>query len=117
MDGPPRHVSTCHREELCVFTDASYGQQGAIDLLKDKKLLDIVLFVDNRAALSCLISGRAKGVASYSLRRLLELEENHDLNFWFEWVPSESNPVDAPSRRDLTDHDLSLRLKLSCLTP
>ena len=51
------------------------------DLLKEKKHLDVVLFVDNRAALSCLISGRAEGVASYSLRRLLELEENHDLNF------------------------------------
>ena len=56
-----------------------------------------VLFVDNQAALSCLISGRAEGVASYLLQRLLELEESHDLNFWFEWVPSESNPADAPS--------------------
>ena len=81
VDGPPRRVSTCHRERLCIFTDASYEQQGANDLLKEKKHLDAVLFVDNRAALSCLISGRAEGVASYSLRRLLELEENHDLNF------------------------------------
>ena len=117
VDGPPRRVSTCHRERLCIFTDASHEQQGANDLLKEKKHLDVVLFVDNRAALSCLISGRAEGVASSSLRRLLELEENHDLNFWFEWVPSESNPADAPSRRDLTDLDLSLHLKLSCLTP
>ena len=81
VDGPPRRVNTCHREKLCIFTDASYEQQGANDLLKEKKHLDVVLFVDNRAALSCLISGRAEGVASYSLRRLLELEENHDLNF------------------------------------
>ena len=148
VDGPPRRVSTCHREKFCIFTDASYEQQGsglggilydcqgstiswfsewlthdmlapfrtedkeglifelevfaavqgAIDLLKDRKHLDIVLFVDNQAALSCLISGKAEGVTSYSLRRLLELEESHDLNFWFEWVPSESNPADAPSK-------------------
>ena len=55
--------------------------------LERQEASEHVLFVDNRAALSCLISGRAKGVASYSLRRLLELDENHDLDFWFELVP------------------------------
>ena len=97
VDGPPRRISTCHRGKLCIFTDASYEQQGsglggilcdcqgftiswfsewltpdmlapfrtedkeglifefevsaavqgATDLLKDKKHLDVVLFVDN----------------------------------------------------------------------
>ena len=72
--------------------------QGAIDLLGDRKHLDVVLYTDNQAAPSCLMSGRADGIASCSLQRLLALEESHDINFWFEWVPSESNPADAPSR-------------------
>ena len=88
------------KEGLIFELEVFAAVQGAIDLLGDRKHLDhldIVLFVDNQAALSCLISGRAEGVASYLLQRLLELEESHDLNFWFEWVPSESNPADAPS--------------------
>ena len=86
------------KEGLIFELEVFAAVQGAIDLLGNREHLDVVLYTDNQAALSCLISGRADGIASCSLQRLLTLEESRDINFWFEWVPSESNPADAPSR-------------------
>ena len=95
--------------ELEVFA----AVQGALDLLAGKSNIDVVLFTDNEAALSCLISGRAEGVAACILQRLVSFEEDSGVNFWFEWVPSQSNPADAPSRRECSSLDSSL----TSLTP
>ncbi|CAE7332700.1 PARP6, partial [Symbiodinium sp. CCMP2456] len=75
------------KEGLIFELEVFAAVQGAIDLLSERKHLDVVLFTDNQAALSCLISGRAEaeGIASISLQRLLDFEESHDINFWFEW--------------------------------
>ena len=71
--------------------------RGAKDLLRNTRHHDVVLFCDNEAALACLIGGRADGeVAAALLSKLIELEESHDICFWFEWVASQCNPADAP---------------------
>ena len=99
--------------ELEVFASV----QGAIDLLQGRSHVDVVLFTDNQAALACLINGRAEGVAACILQKLVNLEEECDINFWFEWVPSQSNPSDAPSRKEFDHLDASLRIRLSSLCP
>ena len=92
--------------ELEVFASV----QGAIDLLEERSHVDVVLFTDNQAALACLVNGRAEGVAACILQKLVNLEEENDINFWFEWVPSQSNPSDAPSRKEIDHLDSSLSL-------
>eukprot|EP00439_Symbiodinium_sp_Y106_P007102 s8365_g1.t1 len=82
--------------ELEVFASV----QGAIDLLEGRRVHLHQLFTDNQAALACLITGRAEGIAACILQKLVSLEEECDINFWFEWVPSQSNPADAPSRKE-----------------
>lgn len=99
--------------ELEVFASV----QGAIDLLEGRSHVDVVLFTDNQAALACLITGRAEGIAACILQKLVSLEEECDINFWFEWVPSQSNPADAPSRKEFGHLDASLQVKLSSLCP
>ena len=99
--------------ELEVFASV----QGASDLLEGRSHVDVVLFTDNQAALACLITGRAEGIAACILQKLVSLEEECDINFWFEWVPSQSNPADAPSRKEFGHLDASLQVKLSSLCP
>ena len=99
--------------ELEVFA----AVQGALDLLSDRSHVDVVLFTDNEAALACLIGGRAEGVAACILQKLICFEEENDVCFWFEWVPTQSNPSDAPSRKDFNKLDASLRIRLSSLSP
>ncbi|CAE7616475.1 unnamed protein product [Symbiodinium sp. CCMP2592] len=99
--------------ELEIFA----AVQGVVDLLKGKSNIDLVLFVDNESALSCLICGRAEGVAACILQKLVCFEEENDINIWCEWVPSQSNPADGPSRKDYSNLDSSLRVRLTALTP
>ena len=111
------HFGSDVKEGLIYELEVFAAVQGALDLLAGKSNIDVVLFTDNEAALSCLISGRAEGVAACILQRLVSFEEDNGVNFWFEWVPSQSNPADAPSRRECSSLDPSLRLKLTSLTP
>ena len=111
------HFGSDVKEGLIYELEVFAAVQGALDLLAGKSNIDVVLFADNEAALSCLISGRAEGVAACILQRLVSFEEDNGVNFWFEWVPSQSNPADAPSRRECSSLDPSLRLKLTSLTP
>ena len=92
--------------------------RGAEHLLRNTRHHDVVLFCDNEAALACLIGGRADGeVAAALLSKLIELEESHDICFWFEWVASQCNPADAPSRRDVRNLPSAARTRLRSLKP
>ncbi|CAE7316422.1 unnamed protein product [Symbiodinium sp. CCMP2592] len=86
------------KEGLIYELEIFAAVQGVVDLLKGKSNIDLVLFVDNESALSCLISGRAEGIAACILQKLVCFEEENDINIWCEWVPSQSNPADGPSR-------------------
>ncbi|CAE7340175.1 unnamed protein product [Symbiodinium sp. CCMP2592] len=105
------------KEGLIYELEIFAAVQGVVDLLKGKSNIDLVLFVDNESALSCLISGRAEGIAACILQKLVCFEEENDINIWCEWVPSQSNPADGPSRKDYSNLDSSLRVRLTALTP
>ena len=59
----------------------------------------VLNFVDNMGAADSLVRGSAPHAASMELvSALWELETALQLQTWFERVPSEGNPADAPSR-------------------
>ena len=58
-----------------------------------------VVFVDNTAAQSALISGNSSTECGrFILEHLIEVEHRTAMRPWFGWVPSYSNPSDPPSR-------------------
>ncbi|CAE7519242.1 unnamed protein product [Symbiodinium sp. CCMP2592] len=73
------------KEGLIYELEIFAAVQGVVDLLKGKSNIDLVLFVDNESALSCLISGRAEGIAACILQKLVCFEEENDINIWCEW--------------------------------
>ena len=86
-----------------------YELELAACVLSLQKLLpkgmpcEVICFLDNDAALSGLISGKAGSVGVRPfLRSLSALESSVDITLWFERVASHSNPADAPSRGDFT---------------
>ena len=47
------------------------------------------------------------------LSELNEVEISHDLNIWFERIPSASNPADVPSRGDIKHLPINFRVRLN----
>ena len=68
---------------------------------------DVIIFCDNEAVVGALVSGKSDvPIAGVWLHRIFEIEEKQDLCFWFERVPSESNPADEPSHAQVIGNDL-----------
>ena len=94
--------------------EALAAVRGVLDLCT--KLVpvhtDLVLFLDNDAALRALIkSNSSSPVLQDLLLRLNEFEMAHDVNIWFERIASASNPADAPSRDDISHLPPSFRVR------
>ena len=68
------------------------------------KQFDIVWFIDNEAAASCLIRGNSREQDVHAIAQFAHLLY-HLLNcrVWIEWVDSHSNPSDGLSRLGLSD--------------
>ena len=71
---------------------------------------DVVVFTDNNAVLSALISGRSSNdVVRQVVNRAFAWEDRLGLLLWHERVPSSSNVADGPSR-GVFDGDLGERI-------
>ena len=65
-------------------------------IFKDRQVL---FFIDNTAALSTAVSGCVKSPHLAALSNTLHLSlACLKCQSWFEWVPSDANPADIPSR-------------------
>ena len=63
----------------------------------------VVVFVDNEAVLSRLISGRGGGTIDNRIfQNILTWECDASICAWYERVPSSANVADAPSRGDVS---------------
>ena len=87
--------------------------QGLVNLCAPIKDADVILYVDNEAALGALIKCRSGSpVVSALLRDLCNFEDRSGNCVWFERIPSASNPADAPSRFDVNGLPPSFRNRL-----
>ena len=76
---------------------------------------DVVVFTDNNAVLSALISGRSSNdVVRLVVNKAFVWEDRLGLLLWHERVPSSSNVADGPSR-GLFAGDLGERLPETCV--
>ena len=92
--------------------EALAAVRGVLDLCTKLVHTDLVLFLDNDAALRALIkSNSSSPVLQALLLRLNEFEMAHDVNIWFERIASASNPADAPSRDDTSHLPPSFRVR------
>ena len=74
----------------------------------------IVIFVDNGAVLSRLVSGKGGGeIDNRIFQSVLNWEHDTGSVCWYEQVPSTANVADDPSRGDLTGLDLKLEIPIS----
>jgi hypothetical protein len=65
-------------------------------IFRDRQVL---FFIDNTAALSAAVNGCAKSPHLAALSNTLHLSLAYlKCQPWFEWVPSDANPADIPSR-------------------
>ena len=65
---------------------------------------DVLIFVDNEAAVSALIRGASRVADAAQLTELFHaLLLRLAARAWVEWVDSDSNPADGLSRRGLQD--------------
>jgi hypothetical protein len=65
-------------------------------IFRDRQVL---FFIDNTAALSVTVNGCAKSPHLAALSNTLHLSMSYlKCQSWFEWVPSDANPADIPSR-------------------
>ena len=65
---------------------------------------DVLIFVDNEAAVSALIRGASRVADAAQLSELFHaLLLKLAARAWVEWVDSDSNPADGLSRRGLQD--------------
>ena len=76
---------------------------------------DVVVFTDNNAVLSALISGRSSNdVVRQVVNRAFMWEDRLGLLLWHEHVPSSSNIADGPSRGVFAG-DLGERVLETCV--
>ena len=73
----------------------------------------IVIFVDNGAVLSRLVSGKGGEIDNRIFQSVLNWEHDTGSVCWYERVPSTANVADDPSRGDLTGLDLTLEIPIS----
>ena len=77
---------------------------GVTQLCRGIKDSDILVYIDNEAALSAMIRCKSSSLVVASLLRdLCDFEDVSGNHLWFERIPSKSNPADAPSR-SVFDH-------------
>ena len=77
---------------------------GVTQLCRGIKDSDIIVYIDNEAALSAMIRCKSSSLVVASLLRdLCDFEDVSGNHLWFERIPSKSNPADAPSR-SVFDH-------------
>ena len=83
-----------------VIQSELLGAAAALDLWGPRLAHSCVtLWLDNDPARHGLIAGTAHPDSSASLVHAVTLlEAKYQLRLWIAWVPSESNPADAPSR-------------------
>merc|ERR1712224_1022080 len=64
---------------------------------------DVLVFIDNDAALQGIIRGDAVHPISFDVIKAIRIFEcRHSIRFWFERVASKSNLADVPSRGDMS---------------
>ena len=77
---------------LCAVT--TFGDT----LMRDRNVL---FFCDSTTAMSAAVHGTARSADMCALTHALHLEfARLQCRPWFEWVPSEANPADIPSRQE-----------------
>jgi len=71
------------------------------DVVKGRR---VMLFIDNTAALSSVVYGYTSRPAMALLSNIFHLQSSElGMDFWGEWVPSEANIADVPSREGSSD--------------
>ena len=72
----------------------------------------LVVFVDNEAVLSRLISGRGGGAIDNAIfQKVFMWEHDNRVLAWYERVPSAANVADSPSRGDVSGLDGKLEFR------
>ena len=101
------------KEGFIYELEALAAVRGVLDLCSQLRHTDVVLFLDNDAALRALIkSNSSSPVLQALLVKLNEFEIANDLSIWFERIASASNPADAPSRGEVKHLPASFRIRL-----
>ena len=87
------------KEGFIYELEACAAVIGVIQLCRGIRNSDVMVYVDNEAALSALIRCRSSSpVVASLLLDLCDFEDSSGNHLWFERIPSKSNPADAPSR-------------------
>ena len=74
----------------------------------------VVVFTDNQRVLGALVKGWSTSALGHAITlRVCILEEGLHSYFWYDRVPSASNPSDPLSRDDFSSMDSSLRCEIS----
>ena len=95
-----RSINPSSKKGLIFELELAAVLTGLSGLCSSIRRADVIIFCDNEAVVGALVSGKSDvPIAGVWLHRILEIEEKQDLCFWFERVPSESNPADEPSKR------------------
>ena len=87
------------KEGFIYELEACAAVIGVIQLCQGIKDADVIVYIDNEAALSALIRCKSPStVVASLLMDLCDFEDSSGIHLWFERIPSKSNPADAPSR-------------------
>ena len=74
----------------------------------------VVVFTDNQGVLGALVKGWSTSALGHAITlRVCILEEGLHIYFWYDRVPSASNPSDPLSRDDFSAMDARLRCEIS----
>ena len=93
-----RSINPGSKKGLIFELELAAVLMGLSGLCSSIRRADVIIFCDNEAVVGALVSGKSDvPIAGVWLHRIFEIEEKQDLCFWFERVPSESNPADEPS--------------------
>ena len=74
----------------------------------------VVVFTDNQGVLGALVRGWSTSALGHAITvQVCILEEGLHSYFWYDRVPSSSNPSDPLSRNDYASMDMSRRCEIS----
>ena len=83
----------CQLELLATIT----ANDTFSDILRGQR---VIYFIDNTAALSCVVHGYSSKPEMATLTNMYHLQNfKLGIDAWHEWVPSSANIADLPSRR------------------
>eukprot|EP00435_Cladocopium_sp_Y103_P035364 s4056_g9.t1 len=105
------------KKETIIFElEALAVLVGCTHLLPSEGILQndrIVVFIDNEAVLSRLVSGKGGNLVDNKIfQGVLTWEHDTQAVSWYERVPSSANPSDAPSRGDKSGLCSSLEIEV-----